>query len=520
MLTRYQQARTRRMEDRHVGGRFRAGVLAPVMAHKFKGSEGGMMSQQLFFQLDPIPGRIMSQIYAEVVSVFVPVQALHALKNPEADYPGSEDVIRAALADGETLFDLEEETEISKRCGINPKSIGGVKKSCESARLAYIAAVNFLRRQLYVNATQQSKTETAILPAILSKTVLQRLNGVLDPEDRVNGAVSLNAHIPVRGIGLGTTSPNTVNAGMTHSDGTQETVDLARTTDNTFRMEVEQDAANKWYPKVEAVLGTQISVSDFYQAERMDQLVRTMRKFVDDNPEKGEEIVTRWAMGLSLDVGRDPVVLYRRRVSMNNAVERPMDGASIDDLRTYPTNGIRFTVPVPKTEFGGVVVTMASIKPDEVLSSQPHPMFTEPWAQDNFVADEMAAVAGDPVGVTLRELDSDIDQGNETDIGLYVGNHGLKRFYRQYGWNRHLDTNDVDAETSIWQLEVPMSVTPENVNYPEPLPQTPFADTTAEICTYGCRSSLTVETPLIFGPTPVEELAAIEDANIFEEENA
>ena len=73
------------------------------------------------------------------------------------------------------------------------------------------------------------------------------------------------------------------------------------------------------------------------------------------------------------------------------------------------------------------------------------------------------------------------------------------------------------AETSIWQIEVPASVTPETVLYPSPLPQTPFADTTAEVCTYGIKSMLTVGTPTIFGPAPVEELAEIETADVFED---
>lgn len=522
MATKYQQQRAQRMEDRHVGGRFKSGLLAPVMAHKIMGSEGGMLTQRAFFELDPIPGRLMSNIFGEVVSVFVPLQAIHALANPAADYPGSADVIRAELAAGNALSSLEAENEISKRLGINPKAVAGTKYVDEYARIAYNAAVNFLRRKKYVKASQVLASSTAILPAILSKTVLDRLNGVLDPEDRVDGLISLSGDVPVKGIGWGgsTTAAATNTEALRQSDLTNPVTQQVGATAGTgkeLRVRAQDDGTGQFYPDVWADLdksNVNISLRDFYRAERMDNLVRQMRQFVNDNPEKGEEIVNRWAMGLSLDVGNEPFVIFEQKVALTNNVTRPMDGASIDNVRTYPANGISFTVPVPATEFGGYVITMMAIKPDEVLASQPHPLMTEAWSADNFVADEMAL---DPVPVLNRAVDSDVSVGDEDTVVFYGANHGLRRTYMQYGWNRHLDTNDVAAETSIWQLEVPASVTPETVSYPNPLPQDPFADTLAEVCTYGIKSMLTVGTPTIFGPSPVEELAEIEDADIFDD---
>jgi hypothetical protein len=515
-MTAYQMQRARRGEDLHIGGRFKAGLLAPVMAHKLKGSESAILSQRAHFQLDPIPGRLMSPIRGQVVAVYVPLQALHALKNPTADYPGSNDVIRAALANKEQLFQLEEESDISRRLGLVPKSVAGTKMVCESGRLAYLAAVNFLRQRRYVLATTVAKTETAILPAILSQTVLDRLNGVLDPEDRVNGAVDINAMLRVKGIGAANSATTATSGGAGRWQEDDDPTDKEIYTSAADNLYITADGVDG-VPELYAELGTNVSLTDMYRAEKMDALMRRMRKFVDDNPEHGEEIVARWAMGLSLDIGRQPFVLYEKEITLMGDVQRPSDFANMDETRTYAANSIGFTVPVPATEFGGVVVTMMVVKPDEVLDSQPNPMFTEAWEQDNYVADEMAV---DPVPVTIRELYADCDVGDEDTVALYVGNHGLKRYYKHYGWNRAVDPLDVEGETSIWQLEVPMSVTPENVNYPNPLPQTPFADTTAEVCLYGLQSAITVQTPLIFGPSPIEELAAIEDQDVFEDEPA
>ena len=59
--------------------------------------------------------------------------------------------------------------------------------------------------------------------------------------------------------------------------------------------------------------------------------------------------------------------------------------------------------------------------------------------------------------------------------------------------------------------------TPESVIYPDDLAHYPFADQLAEVCTYTISSVATVRTPMIFGPTPVEELAQIETDDIFED---
>lgn len=504
MTTRYQMARARRMERTHLGGRFKAGLLAPVQATKLIGSESALLSISAHFNLDPIPGEILSPIYGEVVSVFVPLQAIHALANPTHDYPGSADVVREALAAGNSLTALEEEGVISKRLGINPKSVSGTKMVDSSARLAYIAAVNFLRQRKYVNATLLANTATAISPAVLSQTVLDKLNGVLDPEDRVNGSVQFDGLIELDGFYRGGNGDVPPGAAFDVGSGASvSTTDL-----RTLYKDLNEDIVGMF------TNGNSISLSDFYQAEKMDALTREMRAFVDKYPQHGEEIVTKWALGLSLDISKQPMVLYERRVALNASVMAASDGANLGELQTEVRGNVSFTVPVPGTEFGGVVVTMMSVKPDEVIGSQPHPFFTEPFAAYNYVADELAI---DPQPVSIKELYADCATGDEDTVALYVGNNGLKRDYETYGWNRALDPTTVEAETSIWQLEVPMSVTPETVVYPSPLPQTPFADPAAEVCTYHVKAAALVATPMIFGPTPVEELAAIETEDVFED---
>lgn len=516
-MTRYQNATNTRRVSRSVAGRFRGGKLAPVMAEVLRESESCILSQSVTYELDPIAGRMITPITGGAVAVYVPVQAIDALKNPSEDYAGNTEIVRDKLLSGTPLFGLEQENEISKRLGVVPRSIAGQKMVSEVGRLAHNCAVNFLRRRKYVNAVQLLAANMGVTPALIGQTVLERLNGVLDPEDRVEGAVNLsmgNMNLPVHGLGYHTTPSYTATPVVGAAGETM----TPKYTPAGGNLMAKEDPDNPGYlgvfAKFQGGAAGSVSLTDFYNAELMDQLTREMRQIVDENPEYGEEMVIAWAHGLSIDNGRQPFVLYEKEITLGADLRRATDGGNLDVSQTDMGAMVDYTIPVPPTELGGVVITFAYVKPDETLASQPHPFLSEPWGAINYVSDEMAR---DPVPVTIRELDADCATGDETTVALYVGHNGLKRSYINYGFNRHIDLTTVESKTSLWQLEVPMSVTPESVIYPETLEHYPFQDQLAEVCTYTVTSVATVRTPLVFGPTPVEELAAIETGDVFDE---
>lgn len=522
-MSKYQQARmTRRYGNARVG-KFRGGKLVPIMALPVRPSEGGMVTFGCEMELDPIMGRMLTPMYAEVTAVAVPVQAIDYIKDPEAGYAGMTEVIREKLLTGNPLFGLENEGEISKRLGVNPRSIGGVKKVNEAARLAYNAAVNYLRLRKYHKASLLLHSNTAVSPALISQTVLERFNAVLDPDDRINGQVELElptVELPVSGVGVftGDTTSVVSNQSAVWSDqgaGAATTRPYARKGNDTA---IQTDATGK--PDVIATLNGVaaggVSLVDFYNAQRKDGLIRTMDQIIRDNPEFGYEMAARWAHGLSVDAGRMPWVIFDRRVEFNKGMARAVDseGIEADVKRTDGTVMISGSVPVPKTELGMIIVIMASLKPDETIASQPDPFLSEPWGLDNFVADELAL---DPVPVTLRELDSDIDSVDESTVAMYTGLNQLKALYSSYGLCRQLDPTTVENKTTVWQLEVPLSVTPDTILYPATLDHYPFADQNAEVVTYKVSAVMTLGSPMILGPTPVEDVEVVDDLDLFEE---
>lgn len=511
MQSKYTQPRSVRFDTRTVAGTGRGGQLLPAMATAFRESESGVVNQRVAVKLDSPAGMLLTPVTMQAISVYVPAQAIHAMKNDTTAYAGSDEVVRQELLSGNALFDLEAEGTVSKRLGVVPRSVSGTKYVNEAARLAHNCAVNYLRQRKYVNAVQLSKTDDYVTPALIGQTVLDRLNGVLDPEDRVNGAVQFDGRVSIRSRFMGAQSQYTYDAEGT-ATGSQST------SAPVIQEGTHGGLSGQYYefPDIWGAFenGNAISLSDFYQAQKMDEAVRTMRQMVDNNPEHGEELVARFAHGLSVEVGKVPFVMYDQNVIANMSIKGAMDGANLDTYQTNIDAVVEFTVPVPATEFGGVMVTFVAVKPDETLASQPHPILSDAWAARNYLVDELAV---DPVAVKIRDLNADCAAVDENTIALYVGNNHLLKNYVNYGFNRDIDMTKVANKSSIWQLEVPMSVTPQSVLYPTNLSHYPFPDQTADVVQYNVSSRARINTPIIFGPAPVEELAAIETENVFQD---
>ena len=526
-MNKYMRPRGRRREYLGKTGTGRGGKLYPVMAHPVRGSEGGMLSQSIRAELAPIAGRLISEIMCETYTVFVPVQAMDEIKDPANVSAGLTDIVREKLLTGNPLFNTEAEGEISQRCGVEPRRVGGVARVSEAVRLAHNCAVNHLRQKRYDKAALLLHTNTAITNAILSETVLDKLNAVLDPDDRINGQVSLNvgltlpaADLKVEGVGW--TTASTTVAGVGVKDTNLGATTYANSVTDAGGLRVRADAVNG-NPNVIAKLNStvlsgtsgNVSLDDFYNAETMDRLVREMDGIIDEYKQYGEEAVQRWAHGLAVDPGKMPMVIVERRTPFNRRIVGAMDSAGITNelMRSDFTVEFDIMVPVPKTELGGILITFLVVKPDETLASQPHPFLSDAWVADNFVADELML---DPVAVTARELDSGIASGSESTVMCYTGYNQLKRDYRHYGFTRNTNLSLVQNKTAIWQLAIPMSVTPNSVLYPDALSHYPFVDQAGDVVTYTIDSLLTLDTPMIVGPTPVETIAVINNKDLFD----
>lgn len=488
-----------------------------------------MLSQTAMIELDPVAGRLITPVTAECFAVYVPVQAMDALKRPDDPYGGVTELLRQQMLTGAPLFGLEDEGELSMRLGVMPRSIGGAKKVSETVRLAHNCAVNFLRKRRYVYAAQVLAANAAVTPAIISRTALDMFNAVLNPDDFINGALNLelSGAAPVKGLGFQSPATNPVaglgpvretgsTAGRTMTGSLVASNPVnAGTGYNRLAVEGMSGGIPNVRAELDGLFAAGITLTDFYNAKTMDDLTRTMRTIIDANPVDGEEQVLRWASGLEVDTDKNPFLLYATERVFGQDYRSATDGAGMEQEISMSKFAVRmnFNVPVPRTELGGVVVTFLTVKPDETLYQQPHPILSDVWELDNMVADELKL---DPVAVIARDVQAGVPVGSENNVVFYTGHNELKRLYVNYGFNRALDPTTVEARTSMWQLAIPASVTPENIIYPPDLPHYPFLDQNAEVATYLLTSNLVAQTPMFFGPSPVEEVGIIRDEDIFE----
>jgi hypothetical protein len=517
----FQEMRTPRRYGVTKTGRLRGGQLVPVAIEALRSNEGGMISQSITMELDPIMGRVITPITAELIAVFVPVQAMDVLKNPTTQYAGVTDVVRQKLLTGNPLFVTEAENELSRRMGVIGRSVSGVRRVSETIRLGHNCAVNHLRERLYWRASQLLAANVAVTPALLSSTVLDRFNAVLDPDDRINGSVQLSLptiQLPVTGVskvGGKTSFLNPVLTTASHADyfaiGVRESTmpDGGPGGSNSMGMKVD----NSVFATLNGQTAGNVTLDDFYNAEKVDKLVRIMDQMVKDNPQYGQEMCVRWAHGLSVDPGPQPFVIAQRVATFGRDIVGAMDtaGVTAETVRSDFMVQLGFSVPVPRTELGGVIVTFAVLKPDETLARQPHPELSVDWVQDNYVAQELML---DPQPVRMRELDSNIASASENTIAFYTGFNEMKRNYVNYGLNGWVTPSTLTNKVVMWQLEVPLSVTPDSILYPATLSHAPFVDTAAEVCIYTVASNVNLRSPLKVGPTPIETLSIIDSATL------
>lgn len=504
-------------EARNIAGRFRGGKLWPAMMVAFKANEGGLLSQTATFELDPVQGRLITPVTGEFHMVYVPMQAMLALRDDLDPNAGITEVIRQKYLDGQPIFNLVDEDDVSKAAGVMPRQIAGVKKVSEAAKLAHICAVNFLRQSLYTYATLLTKASTGVTPALLSSTALDMFNGVLNPDDHVNGMVSLDltgySTVPINRDTNWVGAVPKAAADIEQLGGAAGYIQIGNAANTlSVQMQIPQDS----YMLVDNTntAATGFSLTDLYNAESMDRLTREMRAIIEANPVDGEEQVVRWAHGLRVDEAKNPFLLARRSVIFGQDLLKAMDGAGIEAETTQSRlmSRIAVTVPVPSTELGGVVVTFLVVKPDETLKEQPHPVLSDVWAFDNLMSEELQL---DPVPVTGREVQASVPQANETTVMFYTGLNELRRTYVNYGWNRLVDPLTVDAKNAMWQYEIPASVTPENIVYPPDIEHYPFVDQDADIARYMLSSTLVGKSPIFVGPSPVETVSVIEDDDLF-----
>lgn len=529
----FSDARSTRREVLSNSGKIRGGVLHPVAGIPVRPGESGLLSQEIYVELEPINGRLISDITCEVKCVFVPALAADALLNADLDHPGNAEIFRKRLLAGEDVFPMEAESDITKAMGIEPVKINNVLWTNSITRLAHNAAVNYLRLQKYHKATELVHGNATITPALYGSTALQRYNAVLTPDERINGAIDISQSIPVQGLAISNTGSPLPQNGVreTMNDPAAppapvETQDYADawivTPDGSgnnglSRMVVEMDPSHpEARPNIRVEMNGHITLKDLMQAERQDELVRKFQMVMKRFPQYGEDMILHFIHNLKIETDKTPWTVFDSTVALTASLRPALDGPSmLDDVEVTRTSAVvPFTAMIPKNEFGGMLITFLAVKPEEVLSGVPHPVLSQPWKVDNHAADELVI---DPVPVIARELDNTVTTILEDQVMFYVGNNHIQRQYLRSDWARDVDPNTVDHKSTRWRHEVPLSVSPDNILYPADLDHYPFVlnAPTDPVASFTSKAILELRSPTILGPTPIEQIDVVTNEGVF-----
>jgi len=336
--------------------------------------------------------------------------------------------------------------------------------------------------------------------------VLERFEGVLDPERHIDGAISFTGELPVKGIGMNAHTGGTIT-GTTRETGAASSENktgwVVGDTHGANAIMIEQDSG--MFPNVRVDMdGTpQITLRDMIESRMLDGLVRHFAKMVEDDPINGEEAVERALYNLTVDFDANCHVMYRKVHELSAMHTRPTDGASINDVSGHFELNTRFATVVPRSELGGQLVTIAMVKPLETIEAQPDPAQTETWDVVNVVHDELAL---DEVLLTRADLESGVAVEDEDQSAFWVAHNGLKHRYETQGPNAQ-QIAATEMQSAMWTYEVPTSVTPENVYYPaEGVTMYPFFAWNGAHAEYTIDQRAAISTSLAKGPTPVERI--------------
>ena len=503
--------RLRNWSNAHFGG-MQAAKLHPLSMCKFNPDEGGTVQTQLNVKLAPVSGHMRSKAYVEVVQIFAPLQAIEKLDSDDAD-AGVTEMTRRRLLEGTTIGGLGGENQISKACNIHPKKVGGAAKVDRSVFLAYNAAVNHLRLTKHHEADLLDDSAAVIVPAVLSATVLDRFDGVLDPEKLVDGAISLTGSVPVKGIGV-QPSRNATDSNITMKETGWETsadhvtYPSARNTGVDNQVFVRSDPVTG-EPEVMADLTgtTDLTLRDMVESYKLDGLIRDFAQMIQDDPVHGEEKVARALYGLSVDYDATCQVMYRKVHELTAMHRVPMDGPSANDVNAHFELDTTISTLVPRSELGGQLVTLVSVKPLEMMAGQPDPHQTKAFELVNRIHDETQL---DEVLVTRKDVESDVANSDADTPVFWTGHNRLLFDYRTQGPNAQQVAN-TEVKSSMWIYEIPSSVTPENVSYPGTIDMYPFYNWDGAHAEYTIMQNAVISTTLAKGPTPVERIQLFHD---------
>lgn len=454
-------------------------------------------------ELAPTHELLMNQVRLRVTAWFVPALALTRFdKNPtffQKSYQGEPPM------EGEAVIPFIQ-TAAYGVFGSNKvyEALGLYAKAETLVNTAYLESFNliwnYVARNRSKDLTLRGVTDGTLPPAFWTENNLSEI--VPDFDDAlIAGEVPLTLveqNVAVKGIGVKNQSSTHTNVNLYETGSDDETYPLAKiidrgTASNSGDVYIEMDGLK---PAIYAEMQAndiKVSLANIDQARKLVAWARLKEMYEGHSD---AYIIDTLMQGFSIEEQRfmQPILLSQESVAFRQGLRWATDG---ENLTEKATNGIArgsINISVPQNTYGGVVMLIAEVVPEQLYERQVDPFFVATSVDDlpNYKTDVL-----DPMPV-VQVFNDEIDPDHSAPTGLFGyarRNWKWLKWPMRVGGNMHWKgsgTANTEERKRMWPTDVANPTLSEEFYVSTSLGLTPFIDQTRDPVQYGFSGMMNI----------------------------
>lgn len=396
------------------------------------------------------------------------------------------------------------------------KYLGVHGRPTQQVNTAYLEAYNtiwnFVARDRSGDIDPRGELTTTLAPAFWGPSNMSGMVPDFD-DGLIAGEVPLtlvNTRLGVRGIGGTGTTYDADNKGVRETYGSDVVYPKAMALNggtpseqNNYWMRVRDRGPGVLVPDVYAEMeenNVVVSLANIDQAKKLVSFAK-LRAAYEGHPDA--YVIDMLMQGLSIEDQHwlQPMLISQTTAQFRQALRHATDGASLTDK---VTNGIAtgsIGVNVPQNSYGGVVMIVAEILPEQLYERQPDPYFEATSVDDlpNYFKDVVNPM---PV-VEVKNGEVDVAHTFPDQLfGYAERNWQWQRWPTRVGGDLYAPTPGqtiTDARKRIWPTDVANPTLSEEFYLSTTLGVQPFMDTSRDVFDIGLSGTVGITGLTVIG---------------------
>lgn len=459
-------------------------------------------------ELAPTHELLMNRVMLRVSAWYVPHVALDRFQgNPtffHKSYMGEEPM------DGETVIPFIQTAPFGT-FGANKvyQALGLFAPAAQNVNTSYLESYNHIWNYVAVNRskdiTPRALTDVTIAPAFWGENNLSEIVPDFD-DGLIAGEVPLTVvaqNMPVVGIGLHNTKATVANGSVRETDKVAPTAypnyQVAQTGGvNNIVMRTKTSAAEGLvsYPAVYAEMQENnivVSLANIAQAQKLVSWAN-MRAMYEGHSE--EWVVDSYMQGFHIEEQKflKPMLLSQMTTQFVQAQRWATDGENLTEKATSGIARGSIQISVPQNTYGGVVMVIAEVVPEQLYERQVDPWFVATSVDDlpNYQKDVL-----NPMPV-VQVLNKEVDPEHNVPNGLFGyarRNWKWLKWPMRVGGIMHYKSSDTATAAErkrIWPTERLNPSLSADFYLANGLSKAPFIDQTGDPVTFGFSATMSI----------------------------